>query len=229
MLRISFGVLLVIASTSTAGPTIGRSFPDANCAFSLPDADWEWLDPRKAPPPAEQAVAFARNKSGVYFWLRIHAIAAGEGVGPTSYENLEKRSTAGNHNWTKVSSKHVTFKGIPAFQIDGRQKENKSAGRFLFFFADNRAYVLCVQTPASELGAEGDAILERFAFLSPPHAMMEQHQDGWFPAEEKTEDQAEGGINGIIAPVAGTAASLGGFGLVILVLFGAWMIIRMRG
>jgi hypothetical protein len=222
MLRRSLGFLLAVAATSSAGPIIGRSFPDANCAYSLPVQDWEWLDPNQAPRPSEHAIAHARDKSGVSFWLIVETVTAGQGVGPASYENLEKQLLERHNNWTKVSSKHVMFKGVPAFEINFRQKGNKSAGRFLFLFADNRAYLLAVETPAAELGPEADAIFDRFTFLNPPHAMMQPHEDKPETVADKI-DQMKEWFN------ESSTTWLGGFGLVMLVLFGAWTVIRMRG
>jgi hypothetical protein len=93
---------------------LGRSFPEANCAFSLPGKDWEWLDPAKAPPSNYRPLAYARSRAGVSFWLKIHPIAAGEAVGPDSYENLERRLTSKSRTWIRLDSKHITFKGVPA-------------------------------------------------------------------------------------------------------------------
>jgi hypothetical protein len=218
---LTLGCLLVCADFASAGPIIGRSFPDANCAFSLPEADWQWLDQGEAPPGSFKSLAFARNRAGVNFWLKTDTIAPGEGVGPESYDNLERALAKGHQNWTKVGSKHVTFKGVPAFQIDFRQKENKSAGRFLFFFADNRAYMLAVETPAAELGPEADAVLDRFTFLNPPRAMMQPHGDTPGNIADKFDGlktwMNDSGVVGI-----------GGGVLALLVLFGAWLVFRMR-
>ena len=58
--------------------------------FSLPEADWQWLDPGEAPPGSFKSLAFARNRAGVNFWLKTDTIAPGEGVGPESYDDLER-------------------------------------------------------------------------------------------------------------------------------------------
>jgi hypothetical protein len=224
MLRLTLGSLLLIVASSTAGPVIGRAFRDANCGFSLPDQDWEWLDPKRAPPPAEHAIAFARNRSGLMFWLKVRPIAPENCVGPETYENWA-RQWSGKYNWTKEGGKHIEFKGVPAYQFNARHKDNKSAGRFLILFADNRSYVLVLETSHAEVGPEADAVFDRFTFLDPPHPMLERHED----RPESIGDNVEDKIAAAKGWVGESAAGLGGFGLVVLVLFGAWLVIRMRG
>src|SRR5690349_7556598 len=65
MIRLTVGFVLAVPLLALAGPDSQRSFPDANCAFSLPGPDWEWLDPKKAPSSGTAALAFARNRAGV--------------------------------------------------------------------------------------------------------------------------------------------------------------------
>ena len=98
-------------------------------------------------------------------------------------------------------------------------KENKAAGRFVFLFADNRAYILAVETPAAELGPEADAVLDRFLFLNPPHPMMKPHDesDGTNP------------IPGVGTVIGEWFVGLGSVAFVLLLLFGAWAVLRIRG
>jgi hypothetical protein len=229
MFRLTVGCVLTVPLFAVAGPDLGRSFPDVNCAFSLPGKDWEWLDPAKAPASNYRPVAFARSRSGAKFWLKVRPMAAGEAVGPDSYENLERSLISKSHTWTRVGSKHITFKGVPAFQIDFQLKESKACGRFVFLFADNRSYMLAVQTPGAELGPEADTILDRFTFLNPPQPMMRPQKEKPPAAEVKVEDQVGDTVNTTTGLVGNSTAGLGGLGVFVLILFGVWMMIRGRG
>src|SRR5262245_61040626 len=205
MYRLALVLLLAVAGIAVPEPAIGRSFPEANCGFSLPDKDWEWLDPKKAPSSNSNTLAFARNRTGVTFWLKVYPIAAGTAVGPGSYENWE-RQNAGKKNWMTVSSKHFEFKGVPAYQIDFRTTDTKASGRFVIVYADNRRYVLGLQTSHGEVGPDADTVFDKFAFLNQPNPMMDRHEDNSPATEGKVEDQVGGKVNA-------AAAGLGGLGL----------------
>ena len=101
--------------------------------------------------------------------------------------------------------------------------ESKAAGQFVFLFADNRAYMLALQSPRAELGPGADAILDRFTFLKPAQPMLQPHEEKPKPAVDRVVDQ-KCGVDGSSAAGIG-----GGAVLLILVLFGAWMMIRARG
>jgi hypothetical protein len=228
MFRLGTGWVLALPLFAVAESAVERSFPEANCGFTLPGKDWEWLDPKKAPTAGTAAIAYARNRTGVTFWLKVYPIAAGTAVGPGSYENWE-RQNAGKYNWTPVSSKHFEFKGVPAYQVDYRHTDNKSSGRFVIVFADNRKYVLGMQTSHAGAGPEADAVFDKFAFLNPPNPMMDRHEDKPPVDEGKTEDPLGDQVNAATGRVGNSAAGLGGLGMFVLILFGAWMLIRRRG
>jgi len=226
MFRLTIGCVLAVPLVAVAGPVLGRSFPEANCAFSLPGQDWEWLDPKKAPTLGTTALAYARNRTGVSFWLKVYPVPVGTGVGPGSYENWERQSAV---KWTTVSSKHFEFKGVPAYQVNYRTTDSKALGRFVVVYADNRRYVLGMQTSHAELGPDADAVFDKFAFLNPPNSMMDRYEEKPPAAAGKVDDQVGEQANPTTRLVGNSAAGLGGLGVFVLILFGVWMMIRGRG
>ncbi|MBO0699261.1 MAG: hypothetical protein J2P46_12770, partial [Zavarzinella sp.] len=164
----------------------------------------------------------------VMFWLKVYPIPAGTGVGPGSYESWE-RQNAGKANWTTVSSKHFEFKGVPAYQVDFRKTDDKASGRFVVVYADNRRYVLGMQTSHAGVGPDADAVFDKFSFLNAPNPMMDRHEDKPSAAEGKVEDPVGDKVNAATGRVGNSAAGLGGLGVFVLILFGVWMMIRGRG
>lgn len=133
----------------------------------------------------------------------------------------QKRTDLRRYDWQKVAGKHVVFKGVPSYQVDVKAKDAPVAARFLVILADNQLYVLYVQSPRAELGPEADAVFDRFAFLKPPTPML--------PPQE---GDGEGGPDKVRTLGEGVGEHLTGIGsllFVLLILFGGWVLIRLRG
>jgi hypothetical protein len=219
MFRLALGCVLATSVVAAADPIIYRTFPDAGCAFSLPDREWEWLDPARAPSPAN-TLAFARNRSGLAFVLQIKSVKPGERVTARSYKQIEEEVVP-RENRRKLGSRHLIFKGVPSYQFDMERRDDGNWSRALLSFSDNRLYVLNVQSSRGPVPDEADALFERFKFLDTPRPMLPPH-DG---DDEAPSDP----VRGIGARLGEWLTGLGSVLFVLLLLFGAWAVIRIRG
>lgn len=222
MLRSAVCCVLLIVGAASAGPVslTQKSFPAANCSFALPDRDWEWLDPKAAADSDLPTLAFARNRAGLNFILRHRPLKAGEAVDRDAYTR-GLRADLRRYDWEKVAGKHVVFKGVPSYQVDVKARDAPVAARFLVILADNQLYTLYLQSPRAELGPEADAVFDKFAFLKPPTPMLPVQEGDGEAMPEKVRNLGE--------HVGEWLTGLGSVVFVLLILFGAWIVIRLRG
>jgi hypothetical protein len=169
-------VLLATASPAAAQRT--RTFPDAQCSYTLPGADWEWLNPGALPHLGGKNIAFARNRSGMSFVLMFLRLEPGEKVQSNAYESYEIgffRSSPGK----KLGSRHLSFKTVPSYQLEVQlPKGHCSAVRVLY--ANERFYYLQVNKAFGPLGPESETepLFQGFDFLGQPRPMLSPPDDG---------------------------------------------------
>lgn len=219
MFRLVLGCWMGFSAVATAGPIIYRPFPEAGCAFSLPDREWEWLDPAQAPSP-RNTVAFARNRSGLAFVLQVTSVKPGERVTARSYKQIEE-AVVPRENRRTLESRHLTFKGVPSYTFDTERRDDRHWSRAILAFSDKRLYVLNVQSSRGPVPDEADTLFERFRFLEPPRPML--------PPHDADVEESSDPVRGIGARLGGWLTGLGSVLFVLLLLFGAWAVIRIRG
>jgi hypothetical protein len=61
-------VAVLVAARPAVGET--RTSFEARCSYTKAGPEWEWLDPKAAPPGEGKAIAFLRHPSGRTFTLR---------------------------------------------------------------------------------------------------------------------------------------------------------------
>jgi hypothetical protein len=195
-----------------------REFPTEDCSFTLPDKDWEWLDPRLVPAPAVKALACAGNRSGLRVVIRCDPVKPSEVVTQRTYANFAA-GILKSGRWKKLGAKHLSFQGVPSYRLDLQSTQDGSGHRLLIVYSNNRAYVLQVINTRGSVGWEADEILDNFAFTAPPRPMLQPYD------EDDDSDEPD-----MSAPQkAGEWLwSLGSVGFVCLIIFGAWTVIRIR-
>jgi hypothetical protein len=177
-------VLAVAAAASAQGARVGsddydtRTFPDAECSYTLPARDWEWIDPRSFPynrPTTMHPVALARNRNGHVLYLLIgHAT---ERLDSRAYLDYE----AGVMSFGQVKrlgSRHLDFKGVPSYQLDIESTGVRYAGSMRIMYANDKCYHLQVNNSSGDLltPEECEQVFQGFSFIGSPRPMLSPHE-----------------------------------------------------
>jgi hypothetical protein len=159
-----------------------RTFSDAECAYTLPNKDWEWLDPSLRQLDWGKTLVFARNQRGVLFTLRVRSLTPLDVLSSHSYEDFEKDMLS-DGKLTKMAGKQVLFNGIPSYQFDVHSTTGVQFRRIRIIYANDRFYYLQVSSDTS-LDAEPDVQLAllKFEFTGTPRPML--------PTDDPKEDEA---------------------------------------
>jgi hypothetical protein len=173
-----FLTFFVTAVSAKAQET--RSFPEAECSYTLPGNDWEWLDPKLVQLPGGKTIAFARNKKGLAFTLRYDPLKANEKPKSNSYESFEF-GLLSSGRIQKQSSKHLSFKGIASYQIDAKTPEGQGTS-IRILYANDRFYHLSVVCAFGPLGPdeETEAVFQGFNFTGEARPMLPTNEDSAF-------------------------------------------------
>lgn len=172
-----FLALLVLVPSVHAQQT--KTFDEAKCTYTLPGEDWDWLDPQLVPSPSGKTLALARNQKGIAFTLRSHEVKASEKPSARAYESFEK-GLLESSGLKKLGGKHLTFKGIPSYQIDV-QTSTGAGSSIRVFYANNLFYYLQVANAAGPLDpADADPVFQGFSFVGQPQAMVASGDDSAF-------------------------------------------------
>jgi len=194
-----------------------RTFPDAECAYTLPNKDWEWLDPNLRQLDWGKTLVFARNQRGVLFTLRVRSLTPLDVLSSHSYEDFEKDMLS-DGKLTKMAGKHVLFNGIPSYQFDIHSTSGVQFRRIRIMYANDRFYYLQASSDtALEVEPDVQLAILKFEFTGTPRAMplTEASKDGEKEAEE---GKGGGGISRTLFIV------VSGVGLV----FGIWWIFHTK-
>jgi hypothetical protein len=194
-----------------------RTFPDAECAYTLPNKDWEWLDPSLRQLDWGKTLVFARNQRGVLFTLRVRSLTPLDVLSSHSYEDFEKDMLS-DGKLTRMAGKHVLFNGIPSYQFDVHSTSGVQFRRIRIMYANDRFYYLQVSSDAA-LDADPDVQLAilKFELTGTARAMLptgDPKGDG----KEAKEERAGWGISRTLFVV------VTGIGLIV----GIWWIFHSR-
>jgi hypothetical protein len=173
-----FAVFFGVVSPAMAQAT--KTFPEAECSYTLPGEGWEWLDPQLVQGPGGQTLALAKNQKGIVFTLRFDHLEANEKPNSRSYESFEV-GLLESRRMTKQGGRHLTFKGIPSYQIDVGMPDGQG-GSIRILYANNRFYYLQVVNAFGPLGPEtgSEAIFQGFNFTGQPRSMLPSNEDAAF-------------------------------------------------
>jgi len=169
--RVACSVLVVLAFGVPAAADT-RTFPEAECAYTLPNKDWEWLDPQQREVNWGKTLVFARNQRGVLFTLRFREVSRFEILTSRSYADFEKEMLS-DGKLTKVSSKHVLFNGVPSYQFEVHSSSGVQFRRIRIMYANDRFYYLQVSRDgALETDPDVNVAILKFEFTGTPRPMI---------------------------------------------------------
>src|SRR5262245_56089176 len=125
-------------AASAAGAQETRTFPEAECSYTLPGKDWQWLDPSTVQKPGGETIVFVHNPNGLRFTIRFHGLKQGQRTDATAFESFEW-GLLQTTRMKKSGSKHISFKGVPSYQIDLTSPEGHGAS-FRILYANEKSY-----------------------------------------------------------------------------------------
>jgi len=214
--RVSCCVLvLAVIGGPVAADT--RTFPEAECAYTLPNKDWEWLDPKLRDLSWSKTLVFARNQRGVLFTLRVREVGPFETLTSHSYADFEKEMLS-DEKLTRLSGKHLLFNGIPSYQFEVHSTSGVQFRRIRIMYASDRFYYLQVSRDG-DLEADPDVNLAilKFEFTGKPRPMIPEHDPKDDHQKAKRED--------FVWTISHTIVAIGmGAGI----LFGLWWLLHTR-
>jgi hypothetical protein len=210
--------LALVGAASSASAQSKRIFPDAKCSYTLPGPGWEWVDVRGARFPGGDTLAQVRGPAGLVFTLQTDPLRGGT-PDRRSYQSFKAGLTS-TGQVKAVGSRHLIFQGVPSYHIDTESAAGNH-GAIRAIFANDRFYHLQVikrGTPPTD--DEAAAAFGGFEFVGPPKAML--------PPDDGTDEETEGRVRAGLKLGVGLD-TLGPGGMVLLIIFAAWVLIRMRG
>jgi hypothetical protein len=214
-LVIAAGLAALVGLATPAAGQSSRSFPDAQCSLSLPGKDWVWVDAKAVRVPGGEPVAAAAGPRGLMCTLQVSPIGAADQPGRRLYERFEA-DLVSTGQARSSDQKHGEYRGAPSYQFD-LESASGNRGTVMVVGANERLYLLQVfrsgETPS---GKEADAVFRRFQFVGQTSA-PDDREDPDAAAEQRQRVIAAGA--NYLAPV----------GLVVLIVIGAWFLIRVRG
>jgi hypothetical protein len=153
--------------SAEAGET--KTYPEAQCQYTLPTDDWEWLDAQLAPKADAKSIVLVKNQNGMGFNLRYQPLA-GEKPTANSFESFETGFIQAG-KMKKLAGAKITFRGIPAYQIDAEMPGGNGISVRIMYANDN-LYILQVINALGPLtAADSDAIFQGFDFTNLPQPM----------------------------------------------------------
>jgi hypothetical protein len=175
--------LALFGCVSSARGQETRTFPEAQCTYTLPGPDWEFLDPKllTVDMGAGTNLVLARAEKGGGFLLRSVPLAPGEKVTPRTFESFEFGFVKSAHV-KKLSSSRLTFKGLPSYQFDAALPDGKGVAVRLLY-ANKQLYVLQAFSAEAPVDPKDAALIfQGFNFTSTPEpvAMVEAEADPAF-------------------------------------------------
>jgi hypothetical protein len=154
--------LLLLAAGPAAGQT--RSFFDAQCSYTRPGVEWEWLDPKTG--ETVRTLVVARNPSGITFALRYRP--KDQRPDANSFGAFEDHLLASGE-YQKLDSRRFFFKGVLCYQVDVQHVRRDEYSRIRLLFANDKVYQFGVTYAPGPLGSdeETDVIFRGFEFRPP--------------------------------------------------------------
>jgi hypothetical protein len=202
-------MLFVLAAGGPAAAQT-RSFFDAQCSYTRPGVEWEWVD-TKAVQAGESArtLVVARNPSGLTFTLRYRP--KDQRPDANSFGAFEENLLA-TGKYKKLDSRRLLFKGALCYQIDVQTLLGNECSRMRLLFANDKAYLFSVTYTPGPLGPdeETDHIFAGFEFRPPDEVLQDERGPG-------------GGRRW-----ARDAGAIGLAGLLLLLAGVVWKVIRLR-
>jgi len=137
-----------ISSTNAqdaANAEVTKMFPEAQCSYTLPGDDWKWADPAILQQHFADAttLAVAFKPTGLFVALRFNPPKPGEKTDSRRLEGFEAGLLQSGRMTKRREGKHLSFKGLPAYQIDVTLKNGQECS-IRVFIANDKMYQLMV-------------------------------------------------------------------------------------
>ncbi len=177
-----FLVFLGIVSPTVAQET--RTFPEAQCSYTLPGEGWKWLDPQLVQMPGGKTIAIAKNQKGIAFTLRFDHLKANEKPNSHSYESFES-GLLKSGRMKKVSGEHLSFKGISSYQTDVQTPDGQGSS-IRVLYANSRFYYLQIVNAFGRLDPviEAEPIFQQFNFMGQPEPVLPSDKEAAVQREQ---------------------------------------------
>jgi len=183
--RVCLPVILAVAAAASAQGTGDasddydtRTFPDAECSYSLPAKDWQWIAPNSIPfkrLTMMRPVGIARNRTGLEFYLLVGRVT--ERLDEWAYPDYEA-GVMSSGTLKRLGSRHLDFKGVPSYQLDVESTGVRYAGSMRIMYANDKCYHLQVNRSSGDLptAEEAEQVFQGFHFIGSPRPMLPPHE-----------------------------------------------------
>jgi hypothetical protein len=151
-----------------------RSFFDAQCSYTRPGVEWEWVDTKGVQTgESTRTLVVARNPSGLTFTLRYRP--KDQRPEANSFGAFED-SLLASGKYKKLDSRRLFFKGTLCYQIDVQSAIVDECSRIRLLFANDKAYLFSVTYTPGPIGPEEetDHIFRGFEFRPPEEVLAEE-------------------------------------------------------
>ncbi len=148
------GVISCANAGDGANVEMTKEFPEAQCSYTLPGDDWKWADPAILQQHFADAttLAVAFKPTGLFVALRFNPLKPGEKTDPKRLEGFETGLLQSGRMTKRREGKHLSFKGLPTYQIDVTLKNGQECS-IRVFIANDKMYQLMVISLA-KLGSD---------------------------------------------------------------------------
>jgi hypothetical protein len=205
------GLLVLFGLASPAAGQGTRVFPEAKCAYILPGKDWVWLDP-KAP---EEILSARGAATGMIFNVRLSPATPDDTSGRRDFESFEAEMVASGAV-KSLGSRRLEFNGFPSLRMAVVTAKGFH-GSLRLVRANGQLYLLSVLRPYAAPSDDEEAeVLKRFV-ITGQRPSPDELNDG--PEEAFLRGRRAGPL----------MYGFSGAGMVLLIIFGAWVLIRIRG
>jgi hypothetical protein len=168
--RALLSLLLVLFLGTEIPAQQTKTFPEADCSFTLPGDDWEWLDPKTIPDSGGKitVLVLARNRKGLAFTLTYANLNGNEKGSQREFEAFEKGFLESG-KMTKMGSKQIAYKGLQGYQLDARTQQGQGVS-VRILYANKKLYNVQVINGLGPLGPDTDteSIFQNFNFTRQP-------------------------------------------------------------
>src|SRR5262245_46839109 len=146
-----------------------RTFPDDVCQFRLLDSKWTWVEQQMP-----GLLCMAKDRRGYVVNLGVKRLPQATELNEEFVKSFEKGFYASaGPSLKKRGGRHLTFKGLPAYQTETISADGKKNGVARVVLAHERIYTLTVIGGQIAFDREPDfeKVMQGFSFTEPPVQM----------------------------------------------------------
>lgn len=149
-----------------------KTFPEAQCSYRLPDDNWKWGNVNAMQQFLADAntVAGAFKTTGVFVAIRYKDQEKHNPPGPRSFESFEWGLLQTGNCRKLRDGRHLTFKGVPAYQMYAVAKNGQEFSIRLFHANDKIYSIFVVSLDKLGSDEEIEPYFQGFNFTNVPVA-----------------------------------------------------------